>query len=177
MEKKGFNFLVGLATLWIIWQLNSNGWLHRIGFMAVSYASGQELLYLDVQCVEVFNQGNMFRYSANDLNYSVTPLAAFASLVIDFIAIIGSLTIMLLTGLWDGLVYLSEYLKDLFVLLKDRLDEYKKKSTEETKEEEKQEIINIESKPSVLEVVLLSIKELQEKFQSLELKIKDGEKR
>lgn len=163
MEKKGLNFLAGLGGLWLIWQLYITGWLHTVGFLTINYATGQELFY--------------------DGTYSVTPLALFGSLVIDAIAILGSLLIVLVTGLWQVLTEFGYYLKDLFIVLKDYLDGFKsemsKKDTVVTpvKEDEKEDENSVTVKDPVeerlnpLQVILLELKSIKEKQELLELKL------
>lgn len=162
MENKGFNFLVGIGGLWLLWKLYTTGWLHRIGFMSLSYMTGEDYSYMNCGVFEICHNGVCTGGQA----YSITPLAAFASLVIDAIAIFGSLLIMLATGLWDVAMYLGLYLKDMFVTLNEYLKDYTKKSEKpEDKIEEVEVVEETEPKleePSALEVILVTLKDLQE---------------
>ena len=109
MKDKGFNFIVGLVGLFVIWKLWSSGFLHEIGFMAVGYLEGTQVVY-----------------GSGQLAYGDTILGVFAALLMDAIAVFGALLWMLLTGLWDILLKGSYALKDMFQTLRVYLEEMKK---------------------------------------------------
>lgn len=121
MDKKGLNFIVGIGGIWLIWRLWSTGFLHSVGFMAVNSTMGTQELQMT--------------YSAyGDVTYG-TPLAAFAAVLIDSVAIFGSVLVMLLTGLWQTSGVFFAYLGDLFALLRFYIDKYMNKNEVKTEEE------------------------------------------
>jgi hypothetical protein len=114
MENKGLNFLAGLGGLWLLWKLYSIGWLHAVGFLAIDSTFGTDLSY---NCAGVFSGDQLF---------GVTPLALFASLLIDAVAVFGALLIVVVSGLWQLAMQLGAYLKDLSITLKEYLDGFRK---------------------------------------------------
>ena len=116
MENKGLNFLAGLGGLWLLWKLYSIGWLHAMGFLAMGAVFGSELSYN--YCSSGFFTGDQL--------YGVTPLALFASLLIDAVAVFGALLIVVVSGLWQLAMQLGAYLKDLSITLKEYLDGFRK---------------------------------------------------
>lgn len=173
MENKGLNFLAGLGGLWLLWKLYSIGWLHALGFMTMGLVFGTELSY-DYCSSGVFT---------GDQLYGVTPLALFASLVIDAIAIFGSLLIVVGSGIWQLAMQVGSYLKDLFITLKEYLENFRKDVTpdkakldpeinsevdqevnSEIKDEVKDEV-KVEESP--LEIILLEIKSIKTRQEDL----------
>lgn len=147
MEKKGLNFLVGLAGIWLIWKLYTIGILHRIGFLAINSAIGSDLVF------------NTFSDT-----YGSTPLAVFAALLIDAIAVFGSLLVIVSSGLWDLLLQAGVFLNDLGITLKAYLSGYKK----EVKEVQTIE----ENKENPLEIILLEVKAIRDSQIKLEEDVK-----
>lgn len=157
MNNKGLNFIVGVGGLWLLWKLWSSGILASIGFMTVGAAFNQDLMY----CMQ---DGTV---------YTDTPLAAFAALFIDAIAVFGSLLIMVSTGLWDLLMSGGGFLSDLAVKLKSYLESYlpEEEKVEDTKEDSsKSEEVSLSS---IIKSILVSIKEMQSKQESIEEKLKE----
>jgi len=148
-NKKGLHFIVGIAGLWLLWWLYSHGVLHYIGFLSFEVA------------------GYHLPYTFGGDTYT-TPLATFASLIIDTITVLGYLIIIASSGIWDFLMVASKYLQDLFSKLREYLKVYVQKNKEEA-------VLPKETEKNILEVILESIKDIQEKQDKLELKIKDKE--
>lgn len=161
MNNKGLNFIVGVGGLWLLWKLWSSGILASIGFMTVGAAFNQDLMY----CMQ---DGTV---------YADTPLAAFAALFIDAIAVFGSLLIMVSTGLWDLLMSGGGFLSDLAVKLKSYLESYlpEEEKVEDTTEDTKEDSSKSEevSLSSIIKSILVSIKEMQSKQESIEEKLKE----
>lgn len=175
-DKRGLNFIVGITGLWVLWKLYWSGWLHRIGLMTVSYATGQDFTVLLDGHMETFSGGELV---AIDQSYGVTPLAAFASLIIDAVVIFGSLIIMLATGIWELCMYLGTILKDLFERLSEYLQEYKNKKKNDkptpkpspVEKDKRDKEVETEAGVNPVEVILLSIKELQKQQEDLQEQI------
>ena len=165
MENKGFNFLAGLGGLYLIWKLYTAGWLHRLGFLAINYTFGSDLVF------------NTF----GDFGVGSTPLAIFAALIIDAITIFGSLLVLALSGIWSILLQAGSYLQDLFAMLREYLKKYINKNTPvvivEPIKEENTSIIKENVKETVVEVILEEIKKIRDSQAKLEedVKILKGE--
>lgn len=161
MDKKGLNFLAGLGGLWLLWKVYSIGWFHKVGFLAINHTIGSELVY-----------------SSYD-TYGSTPLALFAALLIDAIAVFGSLIIISCSGLWDLLLKAGSFFKDLLVTLKAYLDSFKKDipKPDVVKDpvlepiEPEEPVKPVEEELNPLEVILLEIKALGEQQKNLQVEI------
>lgn len=151
MENKGLNFLAGLGGLWLLWKLYSIGWLHAAGFLAMGMVFGNDISYN--YCGSEFFTGDQL--------YGVTPLALFASLAIDAVAILGALLIVVASGIWQLTMQIGSYLKDLFITLKEYLENFRKDVTPDTVEPdpevdpEVKDEVKVEESP--LEIILLEI--------------------
>lgn len=169
-KDKGFNFIVGLVGLFIIWKLYSSGFLHEIGFMALAQLEGDK----------------EYMYGSGAKVYGDTILGVFAALLMDAIAIFGALTWMILTGLWDLILKGSVALKDLFETLRVYLKEMSKKDDkpedpkptpepspepkpEPKPEPEKQEEVK---KEDPIKLIIEVLKEMQAKVDFLENQLK-----
>lgn len=161
MEKKGLNFLVGLGGLWLLWWLYSAGFLHKVGFLAIDYSLNTQLL--TYSSLETFNEP-----------YMNTPLALFATLLIDVVAVFGSLLILFTSGIWDLLMQGGGFFQDMLVSLKAYLETFKKEIPTPLPEPVKDET---EIPPEIpldpvkeinpLEVILLELKSLGEKQEKI----------
>lgn len=161
MENKGLNFLAGLGGLWLLWKLYSIGWLHAVGFLAIDSTFGTDLSY---NCAGVFSGDQLF---------GVTPLALFASLLIDAVAVFGALLIVVASGIWQLFMQIGSYLKDLFDTLKEYLEGFRKnvvpnvtKTDSEVVQEVVQEVVSEaknETEESPLEIILLEIKGIKDR--------------
>lgn len=155
MENKGLNFLAGLGGLWLIWKLYSIGWFHTIGFLAINTAFGSSLVY------------------HGDVLYNTTPLALLAALLIDAVAIFGSLLIIFASGIWDILLYGGKYLADLTVTLKEYLEDFRKDVTpaplpvDPVDPVDSDPVNPVEEELNPLEVILLEIKTISDNQKSL----------
>jgi hypothetical protein len=147
MDKKGLNFLAGLGGLWLLWKIYSIGWFHKIGFLAVNYAVGSDL---------------------SESTYSSTPLALLAALLIDAIAVFGSLLIISFSGLWDLLLQGGSFFQDLLVTLKEYLEGFKK---DIPIKEDVKDLEPVKEDINPLEVILLEIKNLGEQQKNLQVEI------
>lgn len=158
MDKKGLNFLVGLGGLWLLWKFYSIGWLHKVGFLAIDYTVNSNLVN---------------SYSLGEDVYMTTPLALFATLLIDIIAVFGSLIILSVSGIWELLMQSGSFFQDLLKTLKDYLDGFKKEIPiplpEPVKDPVNPDNVVPEITPEVkeninpLEIILLELKSLNEK--------------
>jgi hypothetical protein len=164
MDKKGLNFIVGLVALFVIFRMWSSGFLHDVGFLAVNNFSSQEISY---------------KNTSGDFVYS-TPLAVFMAIVIDLVAILGSLVVILLTGIWEILGLVTTYVRDMLLLLRDYINNYleeRKKPKEEDKdikedslEDNKEEVVvEIQEQENLnpIVVILEAIREEQNKLSQL----------
>jgi hypothetical protein len=152
MEKKGLNFLVGLGGLWLLWKIYSMGWLHKVGFLAIDYCANTSL--------------------ASEEAYSTTPLALFATLLIDAVAVFGSLLILFTTGIWELLMQAGGFIQDMIVALKEYLETFKKDIPaplpKPAKDESEVSVDNsVEKDINPLEVILLELKSLSEKQEKI----------
>lgn len=86
-ENRGFHFLAGLATLWLLWRLYVAG----VIFQTVAYATGNEHLVV-----------------------SSGPGAIVVSFIIEAIITIGWVVTLVISGLWDALVVIGRLIKDAF---------------------------------------------------------------
>lgn len=147
MENKGLNFLAGLGGLWLLWKLYSIGWLHAMGFLAMGTIFGSELLYN--YCGSEFFTGDQL--------YGVTPLALFASLLIDAVAVFGALLIVVISGIWQLAVQFGLYLKDLSITLKEYLEGFRKSVTPDVVKLDSDVKDKVKIEESPLEIILLEI--------------------
>lgn len=92
-EKRGFHFLVGLATLWLISRLYARG----IFFASVEYCTGVDICFGGP---EVQTYGG--------------PGAIVVAAVIETIITIGWVATLVVSGIWDGLVIAGRFVSDGF---------------------------------------------------------------
>lgn len=109
-ENKGLNFIVGMFSLWLLYLAYTNGILHQIGFMAVNDVTGYNLTY------------------SQDETVTSTPLALFVNLAIEAISAIGSVCILVSSGLWSILLIGMKNVKEMLVNLTQYIKEMKGKS-------------------------------------------------
>lgn len=165
-EKKGLNFLVGIGVLVVIYKIYTLGIFHQFGFMAVNYATGSNI---------------DFNPMATRGTLSDTPVASFASLMVDLVTILGYLATIVMSGIWDALIVVGKYTKDLFDVLRVYLQNYTKTKTEPVTPVEKTdvsvesnkipvEVPMVQEKPA-LQIILETLKELRDRQAILEEKI------
>jgi hypothetical protein len=85
-ENRGFHFLAGLATLWLLWRLYVAG----VIFQAVAYATGNSDLV------------------------SSGPGAIIVAFIIEGIITIGWVVTLLLSGIWDAIIVVGRLIADAF---------------------------------------------------------------
>ncbi len=152
-EKKGFNFLVGIFSLWGLYKLYTLGVLHVIGFLAVNKLTGTDLTY------------------SSDL-MTVTPIGIAISFIIELITLVGYLSILVSTGLWNLIVVLSGQVNDLFKTLLIYLKDY----TSKTKTEPKPDVTTSPVDPNINDSVVLYeiIRTLKARLEAIEGKVNVG---
>lgn len=150
-ENKGYNFLVGILGLWLLYMAYSHGLLHQIGFMAINKVQSTQLVY-------------------GDSTTSTTPLAVFANFLIEAVTAFGYLLILISSGLWSGGLVAAKYIKDLFNILTNKIKDsqvLQKKDQTVNIVETNTPTIPTES-ASNLEMILEAIKDTRSRLASLE---------
>jgi hypothetical protein len=92
-QNRGFHFLAGLAVLWLIWRFYARG----IFFASVQYCTGQDICFGGPE-VQVYGG----------------PGAIVVAAVIEFIITAGWVFVLVVCGIWDGLVILGRFVSDGF---------------------------------------------------------------
>lgn len=91
-ENRGFHFLAGLATLWLLWRLYAAG----IILQTIAYATGQDV------CIN----GEIVAASG--------PGAIVVAFVIEGVITIGWVVTLLASGLWDAILAVGRLIADAF---------------------------------------------------------------